>query len=168
MSKATIALKAEQVTVVSDKFKNSASSVIADLRGLTVEQATNLRKALREEGVELKVIKNKILSRAADAAELSDLNNLFVGPSAVAFSDDDAIAPSRVLKKFADEIEALEIKGGVIDGKVVNVEQINKYAALPDKDGLLSMLLSTLQAPVRNFAYAVKAVSEAKEEAAEA
>ncbi|WP_373702365.1 50S ribosomal protein L10 [Weissella soli] len=168
MSEATIALKAEQVTVVSDKFKNSASSVIADLRGLTVEQATNLRKALREEGVELKVIKNKILSRAADAAELSDLNNLFVGPSAVAFSDDDAIAPSRVLKKFADEIEALEIKGGVIDGKVVNVEQINKYAALPDKDGLLSMLLSTLQAPVRNFAYAVKAVSEAKEEAAEA
>ncbi len=168
MSEATIALKAEQVTVVSDKFKNSASSVIADLRGLTVEQATNLRKALREESVELKVIKNKILSRAADAAELSDLNNLFVGPSAVAFSDDDAIAPSRVLKKFADEIEALEIKGGVIDGKVVNVEQINKYAALPDKDGLLSMLLSTLQAPVRNFAYAVKAVSEAKEEAAEA
>ncbi|WP_373751576.1 50S ribosomal protein L10 [Weissella soli] len=168
MSEATIALKAEQVTVVSDKFKNSASSVIADLRGLTVEQATNLRKALREEGVELKVIKNKILSRAADAAELSDLNDLFVGPSAVAFSDDDAIAPSRVLKKFADEIEALEIKGGVIDGKVVNVEQINKYAALPDKDGLLSMLLSTLQAPVRNFAYAVKAVSEAKEEAAEA
>ncbi len=168
MSEATIALKAEQVTVVSDKFKNSASSVIADLRGLTVEQATNLRKALREEGVELKVIKNKILSRAADAAELSDLNNLFVGPSAVAFSYVDAIAPSRVLKKFADEIEALEIKGGVIDGKVVNVEQINKYAALPDKDGLLSMLLSTLQAPVRNFAYAVKAVSEAKEEAAEA
>lgn len=168
MSEATIALKAEQVTVVSDKFKNSASSVIADLRGLTVEQATNLRKALREEGVELKVIKNKILSRAADAAELSDLHDLFVGPSAVAFSADDAIAPSRVLKKFADEIEALEIKGGVIDGKVVDVEQINKYAALPDKDGLLSMLLSTLQAPVRNFAYAVKAVSEAKEEAAEA
>lgn len=168
MSEASIALKAEQVTVVSDKFKNSASSVIADLRGLTVEQATNVRKALREEGVELKVIKNKILSRAADAAELSDLNDLFVGPSAVAFSADDAIAPSRVLKKFADEIEALEIKGGVIDGKVVDVDQINKYAALPDKDGLLSMLLSTLQAPVRNFAYAVKAVSDAKEEAAEA
>ena len=99
---------------------------------------------------------------------MTDLNDLFVGPSAVAFSNEDAIAPSRILKKFADNIEALEIKGGVVDGQVASVEDINKYAALPDRDGLLSMLLSTLQAPVRNFAYAVKAVSDAKEEAAEA
>ncbi len=116
----------------------------------------------------MKVIKNKILTRAVEAADLTDLNDLFVGPSAVAFSNEDAIAPSRILKKFADNIEALEIKGGVVDGQVASVEDINKYAALPDRDGLLSMLLSTLQAPVRNFAYAVKAVSDAKEEAAEA
>ncbi|MDR3190754.1 MAG: 50S ribosomal protein L10 [Lactobacillaceae bacterium] len=163
MSEANIAVKATIVAEVADKFKAAASSVVVDVRGLTVEQANDLRKTLREEGVELKVIKNKILSRAADAADLSDLNELFVGPSAVAFSNEDPIAPSRILKKFADSIEALEIKGGVVDGNIASVEEINKYASLPDKDGLLSMLLSTLQAPVRNFAYAVKAVSEAKE-----
>jgi len=168
MSEATIALKAQQVEEVAGKFKSAASAVIVDVRGLTVEESTNLRAELRSEGVELKVIKNKILTRAADAAELSDLNDLFVGPSAVAFSTEDAIAPSRILKKFADNIEALEIKGGVVDGQVASVDDINKYAALPDRDGLLSMLLSTLQAPVRNFAYAVKAVSDAKEEAVEA
>ena len=84
MSEATIALKAQQVEEVADKFKSAASAVVVDVRGLTVEQANNLRSELRSEGVELKVIKNKILTRAAEAAELTDLNDLFVGPSAVA------------------------------------------------------------------------------------
>lgn len=165
MSEATIAVKAQQVAEVADKFKNATSAVVADVRGLTVEQSNNLRAELRGEGVELRVIKNKVLVRAAEAADFSEMNDLFAGPSAVAFSNDDAIAPARVLKKYADEIEALEIKGGFIDGNIVSIEDINKYASLPDRDGLLSMLLSTLQAPVRNFAYAVKAVSDSKEEA---
>ena len=165
MSEATNAVKAQQVAEVADKFKNATSAVVADVRGLTVEQSNKLRAELRGEGVELRVIKNKVLTRAAEAADLSELNDLFAGPSAVAFSADDAIAPARVLKKYADDIDALEIKGGFIDGNIVSIDEINKYASLPDRDGLLSMLLSTLQAPVRNFAYAVKAVSDAKGEA---
>ncbi len=165
MSEATIAVKAQQVAEVADKFKNATSAVVADVRGLTVEQSNKLRAELRGEGVELRVIKNKVLARAAEAADLSELNDLFAGPSAVAFSADDAIAPARVLKKYADDIDALEIKGGFVDGNIVSIDEINKYASLPDRDGLLSMLLSTLQAPVRNFAYAVKAVSDAKGEA---
>ena len=165
MSEATIAVKAQQVAEVADKFKNATSAVVADVRGLTVDESTKLRAELRGEGVELRVIKNKVLVRAAEAADWSDMNDLFAGPSAVAFSNDDAIAPARVLKKYADDIDALEIKGGFIDGNTASIEEINKYAALPDRDGLLSMLLSTLQAPVRNVAYAVKAVSDAKEEA---
>ncbi|WPQ67678.1 50S ribosomal protein L10 [Weissella paramesenteroides] len=165
MSEATIAVKAQQVAEVADKFKNATSAVVADVRGLTVEESNKLRAELRGEGVELRVIKNKVLTRAAEAADLSELNDLFAGPSAVAFSADDAIAPARVLKKYADDIDALEIKGGFIDGNIVSIDEINKYASLPDRDGLLSMLLSTLQAPVRNFAYAVKAVSDAKGEA---
>ncbi|GAK29940.1 50S ribosomal protein L10 [Weissella oryzae SG25] len=163
MSEASIAVKAQKVEEVAAKFKDSASSIVVDLRGLTVEEATSLRADLRAEGVELKVIKNKILTRAAEAADVADLNDLFVGPSAVAFSLEDPIAPSRILKKHADAVEALEIKGGVVDGEIATIDEINRYATLPDKDGLLSMLLSTLQAPVRNFAYAVKAVSDAKE-----
>lgn len=168
MSEATIAVKAQQVAEVADKFKNATSAVVADVRGLTVDESTKLRAELRGEGVELRVIKNKVLVRAAEAADWSDMNDLFAGPSAVAFSNDDAIAPARVLKKYADDIDALEIKGGFIDGNMASIEEINKYAALPDRDGLLSMLLSTLQAPVRNVAYAVKAVSDAKDEAEEA
>ncbi|MBM7544618.1 50S ribosomal protein L10 [Periweissella beninensis] len=164
MSEATIAVKASMVEEVAGKFNDAVSAVVVDVRGLTVEQSNDLRKQLREENIELKVIKNKILTRAAESANLEGLQELFVGPSAVAFSKEDAIAPARILKKFADSVEALEIKGGVIEGNIVNVEEINKFAALPSRDGLLSMLLSTLQAPVRNFAYAVKAVSDAKDE----
>lgn len=164
MSESAIAVKAGLVEETAAKFTNAVSSVVVDVRGLTVEQSNALRKSLREEGIELKVIKNKILTRAADAANFSDLKEVFEGPSAVAFSNDDAIAPARILKEYADKIEALEIKGGVIDGTIASVEEINKYASLPSRDGLLSMLLSTLQAPVRNFAYAVKAVSDAKDE----
>ena len=161
MSEATIAVKAQQVAEVADKFKNATSAVVADVRGLTVDESTKLRAELRGEGVELRVIKNKVLVRAAEAADWSDMNDLFAGPSAVAFSNDDAIAPARVLKKYADDIDALEIKGGFIDGNMASIEEINKYAALPDRDGLLSMLLSTLQAPVRNVAYAVKEIGRA-------
>ena len=166
MSEAIIAKKAEQVELVAEKMKAAASIVVVDSRGLTVEQDTNLRRSLRESGVEFKVIKNSILTRAAEKAGLDDLKELFVGPSAVAFSNEDVIAPAIVLSDFATDAEALEIKGGSVDGKFTSVEEINALAKLPNKEGMLSMLLSVLQAPVRNVAYAVKAVAESKEEGA--
>ena len=158
MSEAIIAKKAEQVAIVAEKMKAAASIVVVDSRGLTVDQDTVLRRNLRESGVEFKVIKNSILSRAAEEAGLEDLKELFVGPSAVAFSNEDVIAPAKVISEFAKDAEALEIKGGV--------EEINALASLPNKEGMLSMLLSVLQAPVRNVAYAVKAVAESKEDGA--
>ena len=162
MSEAIIAKKAEQVAIVAEKMKAAASIVVVDSRGLTVDQDT----VLRESGVEFKVIKNSILSRAAEEAGLEDLKELFVGPSAVAFSNEDVIAPAKVISEFAKDAEALEIKGGVVDGAFTSVEEINALASLPNKEGMLSMLLSVLQAPVRNVAYAVKAVAESKEDGA--
>ncbi|HEN6419477.1 TPA: 50S ribosomal protein L10 [Streptococcus agalactiae] len=166
MSEAIIAKKAEQVELIADKMKAAASIVVVDSRGLTVEQDTNLRRSLRESDVEFKVIKNSILIRAAEKAGLEDLKELFVGPSAVAFSNEDVIAPAKVISDFAKDAEALEIKGGSVDGKFTSVEEINALAKLPNKEGMLSMLLSVLQAPVRNVAYAVKAVAEKDEEVA--
>ena len=116
MSEAIIAKKAEQVAIVAEKMKAAASIVVVDSRGLTVDQDTVLRRNLRESGVEFKVIKNSILSRAAEEAGLEDLKGLFVGPSAVAFSNEDVIAPAKVISEFAKGAEALEIKGGVVDG----------------------------------------------------
>lgn len=165
MSETAIAKKAGLVDDVTEKFKAASSVVIVDYRGLTVEEVTNLRKQLRDANVEMKVIKNSILSRAAKAAGLEGLDEVFTGPTAVAFSNEDVVAPAKIMDEFAKDAKALEIKGGVIEGKVASMEEITALAKLPSRDGLLSMLLSVLQAPVRNVAYAVKAVAE-KEEAA--
>lgn len=163
MSEAAIAKKESLVQEAAEKFESAASVVIVDYRGLTVEEVTNLRKQLREAGVEMKVIKNSILSRAAKKVGLDEV---FTGPTAVAFSNDDVVAPAKIIDEFAKDAKALEIKGGVIEGKVSSVEQITALAKLPNREGLLSMLLSVLQAPVRNVAYAVKAVAEKNEEVA--
>ena len=164
MSEASIAKKAQEVEVVTAKLKEAASVVVVDYRGLTVEQVTELRKQLRDANVEMKVIKNGILRRAAEAAGLEGMGDVFVGPTAVAFSNEDVVAPAKIMNDFAKTADKLEIKGGIIEGNVSSVEEIVALAKLPNREGLLSMLLSVLQAPVRNVAYAVKAVSEAKEE----
>ena len=166
MSEAAIAKKESLVQAAAEKFESAASVVIVDYRGLTVEEVTNLRKQLREAGVEMKVIKNSILSRAAKKVGLDGLDEVFTGPTAVAFSNDDVVAPAKIIDEFAKDAKALEIKVGVIEGKVSSVEQITALAKLPNREGLLSMLLSVLQAPVRNVAYAVKAVAEKNEEVA--
>ena len=164
MSEKIIAKKAAIVDEVAEKFQAAVSVVVVDYRGLTVEQVTNLRKDLREAGVEMRVIKNTYLKRAADKVGYEGLDETFTGPTAVAFSSEDVVAPARIMAKYAEDIEALEIKGGMIEGKVASLEEINALAKLPNREGMLSMLLSVLQAPVRNFAYAVKAVADSKDE----
>jgi large subunit ribosomal protein L10 len=164
VNEATIAAKSELVDVYAKKFAEAVSVVVADSRGLTVEQDTQLRKQLREAGVEFKVVKNSILRRAAEKAGIEGME--FSGPSAVAFSNEDVVAPAKVLSDFAKTADQLEVKGGIIEGKVSSQEQIAAIASLPSREGLLSMLLSVLQAPVRNVALAVKAVADKAETAA--
>ena len=160
MSEAIIAKKAAIVEEVTEKFKTDASVVIVDYRGLTVDEVTKLRKQLRDANVEIRVIKNSILSRAAKAAGLEGLDEVFTGPTAVAFSNEDVVAPAKIIDEFSKEAKALEIKGGIIEGKVSTLEEVTALAKLPSREGLLSMLLSVLQAPVRNVAYAINAVAE--------
>lgn len=159
--------KAQLVAEVADKLKESVTTVVTDYRGLTVAQVTELRKQLREAGVEYRVLKNTLVRRATAIAELSELDEHLTGPTAIAFSKDDAVAPAKVIAEFAKKNDALKVKAGIVEGKVVGVDQIKALADLPSREGLLSMLLSVLQAPIRNFALAVKAVAE-KEEGAQA
>lgn len=163
---ATMAVKENLVDVYAKKFEEATSVVVASSRGLSVNQDTVLRQQLREAGVELRVVKNSILRRAALKAGFEGINDSFVGPTAIAFSNDDAIAPAKIIADFAKKAEPLEIKAGIIEGKISSAEEMKAIAALPSRDGLLSMLLSVLQAPIRNVAYAVKAVADAKEEGA--
>ncbi|MDN4605535.1 50S ribosomal protein L10 [Paenibacillus sp. F6_3S_P_1C] len=161
-----IQAKQESVDAVTAKLRESATTVVVDYRGLNVAQVTELRKQLREAGIEFQVLKNSLLRRAAAAAELSELNEVLTGPSAIAFSVDDVVAPAKILNDFAKKNDALELKGAVVEGRVIGVEEVKALAELPSREGLLSMLLSVLQAPVRNFALAVKAVAEKEEQGA--
>ncbi|CAJ1004504.1 MULTISPECIES: 50S ribosomal protein L10 [Bacillales] len=155
--------KVQAVNEIATKLRESQTTVVADYRGLTVAQVTELRKQLREAGVEFQVLKNTLTRLATAKENLTELDQYLTGPNALAFGKDDAVAPAKVLVEFAKKNEQLEIKGGVIEGKVVGPEQIKALASLPSREGLLSMLLSVLQAPIRNFALAVKAVSDQKE-----
>ncbi|OBZ15234.1 MULTISPECIES: 50S ribosomal protein L10 [Bacillales] len=155
--------KQEAVAVIAAKIAASSSTVVADYRGLNVAQVTELRKQLREAGIEFQVLKNSLVRRATEGTDFVELNNILTGPTAIAFGKEDAVAPAKILNDFAKKNDALKLKGGVVEGKVVSQEEIKALAELPSREGLLSMLLSVLQAPVRNFALAVKAVGEKQE-----
>lgn len=164
MSEQAIAKKQQEVNEVVEKINAANSLVVVDYLGLSVAEVTELRKQLREAGVEFKVIKNTIMRRALDSQELEYHEEVFQGPTAVAFGMEDVVAPAKILSDFAKKAEALELKGGILEGEVLSKEEIQQIAKLPNREGLLSMLLSVLQAPVRNVAYAVKAVADAKGE----
>ena len=155
-------LVAKQAVIdeITDKLTNAQSVVVAEYRGLTVDEVTELRRALRAENVELKVYKNKLALRATEACGKQELDEFLTGPNAIAFGHDDAVAPARVLAKFAKEHEALVIKTAIVEGKLLSKEEVMELSKLPNKEGMLSMLLACLKAPVSKVARAVKAVAD--------
>ena len=162
MNQAVLSSKQALVSEISDKIKNSQSTVVCEYRGLSVAEVTELRRKLRAEDVDFKVYKNTMVERACDDCGFEDLKDALKGPNAFAFSE-DATAPARVLAKFAKKHKALVLKKGIVEGKVVDEATIKELSLLPNRDGMLSMLLSCLQSPVSSFARVVKAVAEAKE-----
>ncbi len=167
MNQAVLSNKQALVTEISDKIKASQSTVVCEYRGLSVAEVTELRRNLRSEGVDFKVYKNTMVERACDECGYDDLKDALNGPNAFAFSE-DATAPARVLAKFAKKHKALVLKKGIVEGKVVDEATIKELSLLPNRDGMLSMLLSCLQSPVSSFARVVKAVADAKEAGAPA
>ncbi|WEV41035.1 50S ribosomal protein L10 [Lactobacillus sp. ESL0684] len=169
MSKAAIAAKAEYVDAFAEELKSAKAILVINYLGMSVEEVTNMRKELRDNDVKMKVIKNTYLRRAAAKAGIEGLDDTFVGPTAVIYTDnaDDVTEPARIVSKYEDDIDVIEIKGGMLEGKLTSKEEIKELAAIPGREGLLSMLVSVLQAPVRDFACAVKAVADSKDEAAE-
>ena len=164
MKEAILQNKVDHVNAVVAKMNESQSSVIVDVIGLTVAETMALRKELYANGCELHVIKNNIIKRASEQCGYEGLEDALKGPSAVAFSK-DATSASKVVYGFAKQNDKLKVKAGVIDGKVIPLEDLKVVATLPDKNGMLSMLLSVLQAPIRNMACVVKAVADKNNEA---
>lgn len=165
MNQTVLEYKQGVVSEIQNKFQDSSSTVVAEYRGLSVAEITELRRTLRAEGVEMKVYKNTLASLAADAAGFPDLKNALTGPNALAFGSDETTA-ARLMATFAKKHKALALKGGIVEGKVVDEATIKELSALPNRDGMLSMLLSVLNAPVAGFARAVNALAEARAEGA--
>jgi len=164
MNQAIIDAKKEVVSEITDKLNNAQSAVVCEYRGLSVAEMTELRRKLRSENIELKVYKNTMVTRAANDLGYSELEESLKGPNAIAFGHEDAVGPARVLVEFAKKHKALVVKGGVIEGKVVSEETVKELSALPNREGMYSMLLSCLTSPVRSFACAVKAIADKEEE----
>ena len=150
------------VAQMKETLSEAKGAVLIGYSGLTVAQATDLRRKMLAEGVEYKVIKNTLTRIAANELNLEGFAEHLEGPTALA--KEDAVAPARVIEQFikTTEKEVVTVKAGIVEGEVMDAAGIKAIASLPNREGMLSMLLSVLQAPVRNVAYAVKAVAEAK------
>lgn len=161
------------VQEIAEKITNSKSVVITDYRGLNVAEVTELRKQLREAGVEYKVLKNTMVRFAAEKVGIEGLNDILKGPNAIAFGMEDAVSPAKVLVDYAKDHEALEIKAGVLDNKVLSIDEVKNLAEIPPREVLLSMVLRGMQGPIsgfvnvlqgniRNLVYVLSAINEQK------
>ena len=160
MNQAVLAAKSETVKEISEKAKKSQTIIVCEYRGLTVAQIQEVRRALHKEKAEMSVYKNSLVERAVDELGYNDLNNILTGPNAIVFSE-DVIAGAKVIAKYAKRHkDVLVVKGGMVEGKFVDAKGIIEVSKLPGTEGLISMFLSCLQAPIRSFACAVKAVAD--------
>ncbi len=160
---AKVELKKPVVDEISELLNGAQSAVIVDYRGLTVEQDTALRKQLREAGVTYKVYKNTMINFAIKGTEFEELGKHLEGPTALAVSKDDATAPARILNKFAQTAEALELKAGVVEGTYYDQDGIKVIANVPSRDELLAKFLGSIQSPITNFARVIKQIAEKNE-----
>ena len=150
--------KEQIVQELSARLNSTVAAFIADYRGINVEQATQLRRELTQAGVEYRVVKNNLLKLAAKGTPAEGLQGFCAGPTAIALSGDDPVAPAKILSKFAKDVTAFELKAGVLSGKVMTVADITALAELPSRDELLAKALSCMNAPVSNFVGTMAAI----------
>lgn len=157
--------KQQMVADLSEKLKSAAAGVFVDYCGLTVEEDTILRNKMREAGVEYTVIKNTLTKRAANEAGYTEFDEILNGPTALALSFDDVVAPARVIADFAKDHDVFEIKAGFMDGRAMSLEEVTALSKIPSKDTLYAMLAGGLNATISGLARAIDAVREQKETA---
>lgn len=156
-------LKEAKVQEIKSKLEKAQAVILADYQGLNVEEDTELRKKLREAGVEYKVYKNTLAILALKEIGIEGLDEFLKGPVSMAISYDDPTAPARVLNDFAKDHKKLELKAGLVQGEVYDLDKVKKLAAIPSREVLLAKLLGSFKAPLSNLAYLLNAVKEKKE-----
>lgn len=164
-SKIILEKKQQAVAELAEKIKNSVSGVLVNYQGITVEDDTAMRKALREAGVKYMVVKNSLTGRACDEVGYGDMKQYLNGMTAIAISETDAVAPAKVLKKYADKVESFKILAGYLDGAVIDEKTVIELADIPNKETLIAKFLGSIQSPLYGLAYALQAIADKQEEA---
>ena len=167
-SKIILEQKQAVVADLVEKLKNSPAGVVVNYQGITVEDDTAMRKALREAGVKYMVVKNSLTGRACEEVGLGDMKQYLSGMTAIAIGSEDPIAPAKVIKKYAEKIESFNILAGYLDGAVVDSATVNALADIPSKEVLIAKFLGSIKSPVYGLAYALQAVVDKNGEAAPA
>ncbi|WFA07667.1 50S ribosomal protein L10 [Tissierella sp. Yu-01] len=152
MKEATLQAKSQVVEEIKEKISNSQSIVLVDYRGLNVEQLTKLRSEYRKAGVDYKVYKNSMMRFAFKDSGLEGFNEYLKGPNAIAFGIDDPVAAAKITAEFAKDNDKLEIKAGIVDGKIIDVAGVKDLAELPPREVLIAQALGGLNAPIQGFA----------------
>ena len=161
--------KKQIVADLAESIKNSAAGVLVNYQGITVENDTKMRKALREAGVKYVVMKNSLTGRACEMNDMADMKNYLTGMTALAISTpEDPIAPAKVIKEYADKIESFKIVAGYLDGAVVDAATVESLATIPSREVLIAKFLGSIRSPLYNFAYALQAVVDKNGESAPA
>ena len=155
--------KKQAVEEIKDKFNRAVSAVFIDYRGLTVAEVTELRNKYRQAGVDYKVLKNTLIGRAIEDKGIEEIAPFLNGPTAVAFSYDDEIAPAKITNDFIKETEKMEIKCGIFNNKFTPKEEVIVLASLPSKDELLAKTVGFLNSPILNLVYTLNAIKDQKE-----
>ena len=164
------------VAELKEQLSTAKGVVLTDYRGLTVAMDTKLRRQLREAGIEYKVVKNTLANIAAKELGLDELGTHFVGPTAMAISASDPVAPAKVISEFAKANKVLQVRAGLVEGKVIDAEGVKALANLPSREVLIAKMLGSMQSPIsgmvnvlqgniRNLVYVLDAVRTQKESA---
>ena len=157
-SKSILAQKQQVVAELAEQLKTSTAGVLVNYQGITVDDDTKMRKALREAGVKYMVVKNSLTGRACDEVGFGDMKQYLSGMTAIAIGADDPIAPAKVLKEYAEKVESFSILAGYLDGKVIDVKTVEALADIPSKEVLIAKFLGSIKSPLYGFAYALQAV----------
>ena len=152
MNERTLQAKQENIEEIKEKIDKAQAIVLVDYRGLNVEQLTELRSKYRSAGVEYKVYKNTMMRFAFKNAGFEEFNEFLKGPSAVAFGYDDPVQAAKITSEFAKEHKNLEIKAGIVDGKIIDIAGVNALAELPSREVLIAQTLGGFNAPIQGFA----------------
>ena len=157
---ANLEAKKEIVEEIKNKIQSSISLTFVDYRGLTVEEDTKMRRSLREAGVEYKVYKNRLLSKALADLGMTGYDDILQGTTAVAFGMQDEVSGPRIIVETSEQTKKMQVKGGILNGAKVDADMVNQLAKIPSKEVLISKLLYLLQHPVRSVAIALNAIAE--------